>query len=145
LPVRFRVPPQEVEVVVKMERQSQTRQQQQQQQAAVCPCDLSCTHSGIWERDWQLASVPSPSSATTAAVADAARRGTAATCDDGRGMKWTNTCENSCCRPRAPITANCLNHANVSLLVLGFSHERTLWFDMMYRSPCNAPCIFVTM
>jgi hypothetical protein len=106
-------------------------------------------HSGVWKRDSQLPSVVHPSPAITATDAAAARRGTAATCDDGRNMKWTNACEKGCCRTRTPPNATCLQRANTSLLVLGFSLERTLWFDMMYFTSCIArashrPRIFIT-
>jgi hypothetical protein len=132
LPVRFRVAPQVVEVVVTGER---PQQQQQLLRASSCKCDLTCTHSGTWIRyDQSNTSVSSlVSSENTASDTVVGRGVSAARCDDGRGMKWVNSCESSCCYAHNSSNATCLHRANTTLLVLGFSHERTLWFDMMYR------------
>ncbi len=145
LPVRFRVAPQQLEVIVANE-----QQQQQQQSASTCSCNLACTHTGIWKRfhpknDSSLPSISSSSSAEAASDTAAIRGGSAARCDDGRGMKWANSCESSCCSALDPPNATCLNLANTTLLVLGFSHERTLWFDMMYSTPTLLPRAALTI
>jgi hypothetical protein len=136
-PVRFMVAPQEVELHVINEIQ----QQRLLLPASRCVCDIHCTHTGFWKQESMLefeGKAPSPARTTSAAAdGDTIGGGSHSTCDDGRGMKWVNTCENSCCSPRIPPNATCLQRANTSLLVLGFSHERTLWFDMMYRVTCR--------